>query len=883
MTGDEIRTAFIEYFESRGHKHVRSSSLVPHNDSTILFTNAGMNQFKDYFLGNQVPKYTRAVTSQKVMRAGGKHNDLENVGRTDRHHTFFEMLGNFSFGDYFKKEAIEYAWEFLVKCLKLDEGKLVVSIYRDDEEALKIWRDVIGVPEEKIGRLGEKDNFWSMGDTGPCGPCSEIHYLLRPMPEGKSVQKCLEDDDGTFLEVWNLVFMQYNRDTDGTMNLLPKPSIDTGMGLERIASVVQNHTSNYEADILSTLVNQIADAAKYIIGSTEEGDVSCRVIADHLRASVFLIADGVIPSNEGRGYVLRRVIRRSARHGKELGFQTGFFAKLVRGFVLTMKEAYPETEEAEEYITILVEQEEKRFGATLSQGMKILDELIEKTKTSGKPVIDGADIFKLYDTFGFPPDLADDILRDNGLTCNQESYDNEMEQQRSRAKAAQDGKSVGLKVDAIYLELMEEGLANRFVGYETTECDTIIKAVMRDGQRVDTINKGDQIEVVLEKTPFYAESGGQVGDQGEIIHDEFRIEVNDAQSPVTGLNLAKGEVITCMVNAFDISNCPVTVIVDTNIRTQTEHNHTATHLLQSALVTVLGDHVKQSGSLVNAEKLRFDFSHYAQVSKDQLNDIETIVNKAIHANESVSAESMSFDQAIAGGALAVFGEKYGDEVRVITAGSTSRELCGGCHTSATGNIGVFKLVNEQSIAAGIRRIDAITGTTAVGWIQNHLNTLDGISQRLKVPMSDVSERIQQMEKQAKEKDKTIESLKKELQTIAAEKSLSQVKPIGNIDTLILEVDEKVNLKTQSFILLKLLKKGVILLSQLNKSKISVLMAVTKNLTDTVNAGELIKELSPLISAKGGGRADMAQCGGDNPLGWTEFKKQFELKIEAASK
>lgn len=883
MTGDQIRAIFVDYFESNGHKHVRSSSLVPHNDPTILFTNAGMNQFKDYFLGNQVPEFKRAVTVQKVMRAGGKHNDLENVGRTDRHHTFFEMLGNFSFGDYFKKEAIEYAWEFLVRYLRLEKERLAVSVYREDDEAFAIWHDTIGVPVEKIGRLGDKDNFWSMGETGPCGPCSEIHYRLRPLPEGKSVQQCLEEDDGTYLEIWNLVFMQYNREPDGTRRPLPKPSIDTGMGLERITSVVQNTISNYGTDILGAMVIQIAAAARYAIGRSKEGDVSCRVIADHLRASAFLIADGVVPSNEGRGYVLRRIVRRAARYGKVLGFRAGFFSNLVEGLALVVRKSYPEIVESKEYIALLLEQEEKRFDATLLQGMKILDALVARLNASGEKIADGAEIFKLYDSFGFPADLAEDVLRDNGFTYDRKAFDSEMEKQRLRAKTAQEGKNVTLKINEAYPQLMEEGLGNSFVGYDSKRIESKISAVLKDNVRVDAIKTGDRIEVVAEETPFYAESGGQVGDRGEIVHDEFRIKIYDTQSPVSGLNIAKGEVVNCNRKEIDIIDCPVLLAVDVKQRERTERNHTATHLLQSALRTVLGEHVKQAGSLVNAEKLRFDFNHYAQVTKDQLNDIEALVNRAIQTNEKVEAEIMPFDRAVDSGAVAIFGEKYGDQVRVLTAGSSSRELCGGCHTGRTGNIGPFAIVGEQAIASGIRRIEAVTGSTALQWTQSRLNVLDGISQRLKVPMLEVEERFRQMERQSKEREKSIEALQKKLQMVAAEKFVSQVQPIGSVDTLILQVEEDVNLKSLAYMLLQHLNSGIILLGQIKKEKISVLIAVTKDLSGRFNAGRLIEELAPTISARGGGRADIAQCGGGNPTGWPELKKRFEEQIEAASR
>jgi len=885
ITGNEIRKSFIQYFESKDHKHIRSSSLVPHNDPTILFTNAGMNQFKDYFLGNEKPEHSRAVTSQKVMRAGGKHNDLENVGRTDRHHTFFEMLGNFSFGDYFKKEAISYAWEYLTVILKVPADKLVVSVFEDDQDAFDIWHDEIGVSKDNIGRLGEKENFWSMGDTGPCGPCSEIHYELNPVPAGKSVQQCLEDDDGTFLEIWNLVFMQYNREKDGTLNPLPKPSIDTGMGIERITSVVQNEKTNYGSDLLCGLVEKVLKDAPDPQGSDNESEVSARVISDHIRAVVFLIADGVNPSNEGRGYVLKRIIRRAARHGKELGYHPGFFADLVDDFVPMMSEAYPEIAEATPYIKIIIDQEEKRFSSTLNQGLKILSELIDEIKSANRTEADGEEIFKLYDTYGFPADLADDILQDHGLSYNYAAFNASMEEQRQRAKSAQEGKKFDLKVSEVYLDILAKNQGNKFVGYDCRNIETTLTAVLVNGNVSPEITQGDTVEVIIKETPFYAEQGGQVGDKGEIIHEEFRIVVSDTQSPVAGLIISHGTVVSTTQSKVTLkADCPIRVKIVEQDRKQIECNHTATHLLQAALRTVIGDHVKQAGSLVNSEKLRFDFSHYTSVSKEQILDVENFVNRLILENEEVVSEEMSFDDATQTGAMAIFGEKYGDEVRVITAGSASKELCGGCHTSRTGNIGLFKIISEESIASGIRRIEAVSGKSALEFVQKNIENLDSIAQKLKVPMSEVKERIEQMSLQSKEKDKQIEQLTLECQMAAAEKALSNIKLIGDIKTLFQEVDKDVDLKSQSSVLQKNMKSGVILLSKsIDNEKISVILSITKDLTKVLNAGQLIKELSPLIAGRGGGSPNVAQCGGTNPSGWDQFKQALESKIQNLGK
>ncbi len=674
--------------------------------------------------------------------------------------------------------------------------------------------------------------------------------------------------------------MQFNQESDGTRIPLPNPSIDTGMGIERIASVIQGFKSNYETDLLSGLVNYLKDNAPNPKGSEDEKEVSARVIADHIRACTFLISDGVIPSNEGRGYVMRRIIRRAARHGKELGYAPGFFAELVDVFVPMMAEDYPEIKENKEYIQILLEQEEKRFSVTLNQGMKILDEILEKYDGQASAVVDGEEIFKLYDTFGFPVDLADDVLQDKGLTFDQARFETCMKEQRERAKADQDTKKVDLKVSQVYLDLLDKGLANQFIGYQNLSIETDLLAVVKDGVVADSISQGDKVEVLLKETPFYAESGGQVGDIGEITCDEFRIVISDTQAPVSGLNLSHGEVTFSTVEKVDISSVKrVQANVSKQKRIATEANHTATHLLQAALRTVLGDHVKQSGSMVNHEKLRFDFSHYAPVSSSQLKDIETIINQRIRDNEEVLPEEMEFDKAVASGAMAIFGEKYGDHVRVVTAGSSSKELCGGCHTSNTGNIGLFKITTEESIASGIRRIEAVTGGLAIGFVQENINALEQISKKLKVPLGNVQERIEQILVQVKDKDKQIEQYQSELQKVAAEKALSDVQSINGLNVLVLKADPDTNIKSHAGTLLKSMGSGVVLLHKVSDgNKISVVLSVTKDLTDRVNAGAIIKELNPLIEAKGGGSPNIAQCGGTKPAGWEEFKDSFLKKL-----
>lgn len=877
MTGGEIRKAFIDFFAKRGHKHVRSSSIVPHNDPTIMFTNAGMNQFKDFFLGNEIPDYPCAVTSQKVVRAGGKHNDLENVGRTARHHTFFEMLGNFSFGDYFKEDAIQYAWDFLTVEMGLPTEKLAVSVFENDDEAFKIWNEKMGVPADRIARLGEKDNFWSMGDTGPCGPCSEIHFDMTGTKEGRTAVASLEADDDRFLEIWNLVFMQFNRDESGTLNPLPKPSIDTGMGLERIAAVKQGVVSNYESDLFTPILKVIAEKAGYNFGSEDDKDVSCRVIADHLRASTFMITDGVLPSNEGRGYVMRRIIRRAARHGRNLGYAPGFLSDLVGDFVPMMVDAYPEIGEAKGHVQAILKQEEFRFSATLNQGMKILEDMIEKVNKSGEKVVSGEEIFKLYDTFGFPVDLVQDVLEDNDLSYDQSGFDSAMAEQKLRAKSAQEGTRANVVVSEAYVKLSEEFGSNSFNGYRSLEEETEILAVLKEGQRVDSFSRGDEVEVFLKKTPFYAESGGQVGDQGEIVHGNFRIKVSNTLAPVAGVNVSKGEVVETTGDTIQLASIKnVTARVDAEKRKLTEFNHTATHLLQAALRTVLGDHVKQAGSHVDSERLRFDFNHYAPLDREQMFEVEKFVNDQIRDNAQVTDEVMSFDDAVLAGAMAIFGEKYGDEVRVLSAGEHSMELCGGCHTSRTGNIGLLKLVSEQGVSAGVRRIEAVTGGRALELAQKQAGVLDDISQLLKTAPTDAGSRVKKLQEQMKEREKQVESLRKELQKFEAEQAVKDIKQIGEYQLLVKKVASDVDPKAEADALKKVLESGVVLVGQvISDEKITVVVSITDDLKGKLHAGNLVKELAPEVAGRGGGKPDMAQCGGSQPSGWGALQQKLE--------
>ena len=880
MIGDDIRNAFIKYFESKNHKHIRSSPIIPYQDPTILFTNAGMNQFKDYFLGNQEPQFKTAVTSQKVLRAGGKHNDLDNVGKTPRHHTFFEMLGNFSFGDYFKKEAIEFAWEFLTKKLLISEEKLAVSIFNDDDEAYNIWANTIHIPKDKIVRLGEKDNFWSMGNTGPCGPCSEIHFDLLGLQNGISTQESLKSDDDRYLEIWNLVFMQFNRSENGTLSSLPKPSIDTGMGLERITSVVNGHYSNYDTSFFTPIIKEISKKANYTYGTSKSNDESCCVIADHIRAASFLISDGVLPSNEGKGYVLRRIIRRAARYGKLLGFKPGFFSNLTKIFVPLMETAYPELKESSKHIQKILTQEEHRFSATLNQGLKLLYEIVERDSSTTTKNVAGAEIFKLYDTYGFPKDLAEDILTENGLTFDETSFDLAMEEQKTRAKAASETDNIDLRIEKVYPDLAEKTQGNQFVGYNQLEIQTEILAFIKEGKQVSEVNQGDTFEILLQETPFYAEGGGQVGDKGTLFNDQFRMQILDTNRPIENLIVSKATLIETTMEKLSLKETSkVTASVNPVLRNHTELNHTTTHLLQAALRNVLGSHVKQAGSLVDPNRLRFDFNHYAPVTKAQLLDIESIVNENIRKNDSVFDQQMSYGAAEKTGAMAIFGEKYGDFVRVVSAGEFSIELCGGCHTGRTGNIGVFKIISESSIASGVRRIEAVTGAKALDWIQIQLTTFEQIGAELKVTPQDSAKRVHKLNELLKEKEIIIETLKTKTEKYIAEKILCQVELIHDMNVLIHMISEKIDLKSQADLIRKKLKTGMVLLGCVENKKISIVIAITKELTQKYHAGKLIRSLAPYVEGKGGGKPDIAQCGGNYPAGWEKFKAEFKILIQ----
>jgi len=873
MTGKEIRERFLKYFADRGHAVVPSSNLIPKNDPTLLFTNAGMNQFKDLFLGLEKRDYIRACSSQKCVRAGGKHNDLENVGRTARHHTFFEMLGNFSFGDYFKKEAIAFAWEFLTEDLKLDRNRLYVSVYKDDDEAADIWHRQEGVPLERIYRFDE-DNFWSMGDTGPCGPCTEIFWDNGPGTGCDSPDCAVGCDCDRYMEIWNNVFMQFNRDAAGVMTPLPKPSVDTGMGLERIATVMQGVTSNYDTDLIQGIIHHVEKLSGKRYREDAKDDVSMRVIADHSRAITFLICDGVLPSNEGRGYVLRRIMRRAARHAKMLGVSEPVLYRMVDAVSSVMGDAYPDLLQREEYIRKVVRAEEERFAETLDNGLRILNEEVAALKGRGLSVIPGETVFKLYDTYGFPVDLTADIVLGEGFTVDEEGFESCMERQRDLAREHWKG-SGEERVSAVYKSLHGEGLRTVFTGYDERTAYSLITAVLRDGVRVAEAGPGEEVDVITESTPFYGESGGQAGDRGEISTGSAHLEVLATLKPLPDLTVHRAVVKEGTLRAGDAADLKV---ADAE-RSATARNHTATHLLQAALRQVLGDHVKQSGSLVNRDHLRFDFTHFSAMTEEELVRVEDLVNAYIMDNSEVSAREMPLDKAMESGATALFDEKYGDRVRVVRVGDVSAEFCGGTHVRASGDIGLFKIVSESGIAAGVRRIEALTGTGALRYARCLEDERKKIASLLKAEGGDTVDRVARLVARQKELQREIETLQGKLNASASADLLAGVRDIGGVKALAVKVgmDDPKGLRELSDTLKDRLGSGVIAIGTEKDGKATLLVAVTKDLTGRFKAGDLIKGLAPIIGGSGGGKPELAQAGGSMPEKLGEaLEKLYEL-------
>jgi alanyl-tRNA synthetase len=871
MTGNEIRKQFLDYFEKHNHQVVRSSSLVPSDDPTLLFVNAGMVQFKRAFLGEEKRSYVRAATTQKCVRAGGKHNDLENVGYTARHHTFFEMLGNFSFGDYFKEKAIDFGWDLLTNGYGLPEDKLWISIYLDDDEANDFWHKNIGVPEDRIVRFGEEDNFWAMGDTGPCGPCSEIH-LDRGEAFGCGKSDCkIGCECDRYLEIWNLVFMQFNRDASGEMTPLPKPSIDTGMGLERLVSIVQNVPTNYDIDLILPIMEKVEDLSEMKLGESPTTEVAMKVIADHSRAAAFLIGDGVLPSNEGRGYVLRRIMRRAIRFGRNIGLTRPFLHETASVVFDIMKPSYPDLSEAEAFITNVIKNEEIRFSETLDHGLKILNDGLADLKAKGQTRVPGDLIFRLYDTFGFPVDIVEDVVRDEEMGLDMEGFDEAMEEQRERSRSV----AAFAEISDAYKNLSAAGVIPEFVGYDKISCDSKVLLLVEEGQEVQEATSGQMVEVVTEVTPFYGEAGGQVGDTGRITGDDLDMEISDTIKDPTGLVIHKGKIISGSVKKGET----VTLNVDRAKRNATEINHTATHLLHFALRKVLGDHVKQAGSLVAPDRFRFDFTHFSLTDFETLNEIETLVNERIRENIPVKIVEMDAEEAFKSDATALFEEKYGDLVRVISLGDFSKELCGGTHTDFTGNIGLFRIIDESSVASGVRRIEAVTGSAALEYSQKNSKVLQDTANLLRENPDAVPQRIEKILSLQKSLEKEVEQLKVKVASLSAGETEVEIKTINGIKVLARKVlvDNPAALRDLADRLRDKIKSGIVVLGSLAGSKVLLITVVTKDLTDRFHAGNIINQVASIVGGSGGGRPDMAQAGGTKPEKLDEaLEKVYEV-------
>jgi alanyl-tRNA synthetase len=857
----EIRENFLRFFEERGHRRVPSASLLPESDPTLMFVNSGMVPFKRSLLGEETRDYVRATTSQKCMRVSGKHNDLENVGRTSRHHTFFEMLGNFSFGDYFKEKAIEHAWAFLTEGVGFKPENLAVSVFRDDDEAYDIWHDQIGIPESRLYRLDEEENFWSMGDTGPCGPCSEIHFDWGQLAEHPNDDPSSET--GRFMEIWNLVFMQFNRDATGKMTPLPKPSIDTGMGLERLSALLQGKRSTWDSDLFTPLIARAAELSNVTPGEDPEIDVSLRVAADHARALAFLIGDGVLPSNAGRGYVLRRILRRASRHGKLLGQDSPFIYSVADAVIDEMGEAFPELSERRAYITDRIRREEERFLETLSKGLTLLEAEIGELKAKGGTELSGETVFKLYDTFGFPMDLTADILVSHDMTLDQAGFDDAMTVQKTRARAAWKG-SGDTAVQEVYGRIASD-IHTTFRGYEALELEAPLAAMLKAGEMVSEASAGDEVELIFEETPFYAESGGQVGDRGRIQTESAEVEIKDVLKPVTGLFVHQGVVVSGKLRVDDEAR----LLVDVESRSATVRNHTGTHLLHAALRGVLGEQAMQKGSLVGPDRLRFDFTHDSPLTRNELDAIEDQVNRWIEANHSGSTREMDYKSAVNAGAIAIFDEKYGELVRVVSFGDCSTELCGGTHARATGDIGLLKIVSESGIAAGIRRIEALTGLGALQHIRAQERLATEAAEALKVPLVELPGRVSRLLEERKQSQKQIEDLRARKQSsgvgdlFGSARAITGLPGAKALSGRVEDVDAKA-MRSMVDDFRNRLGTGVVCLAAESEGKALLAIGVTKDLTSKLKAGDLIREVASVVGGGGGGRPDFAQAGGKDP-------------------
>ena len=870
----EIREAFLRFFEAKGHRIVASASLVPEGDPTLLFTNAGMVPFKNTFLGAETRDYVRAVTSQKCMRVSGKHNDLENVGRTPRHNTFFEMLGNFSFGDYFKREAIEHSWELLTECFGIDPSRIAVTVFREDDEAYDLWRKKIGVPKKKIFRLDESENFWSMGDTGPCGPCSEIHIDFGVNSACKNATCDPSCDCGRWLEIWNLVFMQFDRDAEGKLTPLPKPSIDTGASLERLASVLQGVPSNFDTDLFRGIMDRIQEVAKIKRGANAEYDVSMNVVADHTRALVFLIGDGILPGNEGRGYVLRRLLRRAARHGVLLGIERPFLFDIGDAVIDEMASAYPELRDRRTYITSRIQREEERFLETLSKGLARLEEDLAELESSGSKVLPGEAVFKLYDTYGFPADLTADILAGRNLEIDEVGFNTAMTAQRERARAAWKG-SGDERVAEIYGRIASD-IGTHFHGYSELAGSSTIRALLVDGKSRDTATSGETVEVVVSETPFYAESGGQVGDRGTLRVSGGAVEITDTQRPALQLVVHRGVVSEGEVRV----DAEAELAVDADARAATVRNHSGTHLLHAALRSVLGNQAMQKGSLVGPERLRFDFTHDAPLTDREIEAIEDLVNHWIEQNAPAAVREMSYPEAIESGAVAIFNEKYGDVVRVVQFGDFSTELCGGTHASATGEIGLLKILSESGIASGVRRIEALTGLGALSYLRKQENALKTASELLRVPVTEVPARIEKLLEDRRAAEREIERLQSAQRGEASKDLTRDAKQISGVRVVATRVADAGAKELRAMVddLRSQLTSGIVLLAAETNGQVSLALGVTKDLTDRYRAGDLIREIAMVVGGKGGGKRDFAQAGGNDPSKIDDALKRLEELI-----
>jgi alanyl-tRNA synthetase len=881
MTSSEIRAKFLKYFEERGHAVIASSSLIPKDDPTLLFTNSGMVQFKDLFLGLEDRGYTRAASSQRCVRAGGKHNDLENVGYTARHHTFFEMLGNFSFGDYFKKESIAWGWDFLTNVMGLDKSKMWITIYKDDDDAFEIWNKQMGVPAERIVRMGMDTNFWLMGETGPCGPCSEIVYDQGP-EVGCGRPECnIECPCDRHLELWNHVFTQFDRDIKGNFNPLPKPNIDTGMGLERLAAVKQGVRSNYDTDLFTPIINFIEKISRKKYGKNADNDTSMRVIADHARAVTFLIGDGILPSNEGRGYVLRRILRRACRHGKLLGFDKPFLHDVVTAVVDSLKDAYPEIVDRASFVQKVIFNEEQRFLETLDTGLRILTDEVAALKKAKKTVIPGDVVFKLYDTFGFPVDLTADIVKKDNLTLDMDKFEALMEEQRERARESWKGSGEMAVADS-YKKLVLKGVTTELVGYEeVTEATSFVKAILKKDEDVDVITEGTNAEIFTDQTPFYGETGGQVGDVGVIEGEGFLFEVWDTQKPDENLITHIGKLKKGTLKVGDT----VHLKVESNIRRATEANHSGTHLLNAALRNVLGDHVKQAGSLVNPERMRFDFTHFSRIEEHELDRIEALANEYIQANLPVKTSLLAKEEAFKTGAQAVFDEKYSDKVRLVQMGKVSAELCGGTHVTRTGNIGLLKILSESAVAAGVRRIEAVTGHEAVKYVKKVDHELKKVANIFKTGPMEVADRVDKLIKTQKDFEREIEALKGKLAAKESADIIKKARSVNGIQVLAtaVEASDVKTLRDFGDKIRDKIKSGVILIGSKVGDKAMLLCMVTKDLTAKYDAGKIVKEIAPIVGGSGGGRPDMAQAGGTKPENLEKAFAKLEAMFKAEEK